>query len=190
LRWEDHLPWRLENDIVVCASSLDESYRFIAKHYAAIFEPNEASPFKSEPLDEVKERYFRSVGDFFEFKRDGETVGISMSNPSDWSTYYMRSSALLPDVRSHGLLGSYMQKMLKHLRAAGVRRVEGDTSPSNLPMIRALTRMKFNISGVLLSDRWGTQIHFTKFIDRTIEDVFLTQYCCGTRHQQSGSREN
>jgi hypothetical protein len=47
-----------------------------------------------------------------------------------------------------------------------------------------LTRARFNITGSLMSERWGALIRFTKFLNERGEDTFLQQFCRGAWYQQ------
>ncbi len=184
LRWEDHLPWQLDGGIRVQAGSLADATPFIRDHYADIFELGaQGGRFLSEPMTPAKERFVRE-SDVFLF-RDGERlIGILMCNPSDWSTYYMRSAAFLPEYQSRGLLGSCVERTFDVLRDAGCARVEVEAAPSNFASIRLLTRLGFNVTSMTNSERFGTIIRFTKFLLEDAETVFLDQFCSGVRYQR------
>jgi len=51
------------------------------------------------------------------------------------------------------------------LKSAGVERIEADTSPGNFASMTVMTRLRFNLTGTVLSERWGAMMHFTKFLD-------------------------
>jgi hypothetical protein len=40
------------------------------------------------------------------------------------------------------------------------------------------------VTGTTLSDRWGAQVKFTRFLDEESERIFLGQFCAGVRHQR------
>jgi hypothetical protein len=50
-------------------------------------------------------------------------------------------------------------------------------------MMHIATRLKFNQTGTLLSERWGAMVHFTKFLSEEKEEVFLRQFCSGVKYQ-------
>jgi hypothetical protein len=50
--------------------------------------------------------------------------------------------------------------------------------------LHLLTRLRFNPTGTLLSDRFGATIHFTRFLDDASEDVFWRQFCTGVGYQR------
>lgn len=184
LDWNRHLPVTLTADgIDAHVSSYDRSLPFVREHYRAIFHEQGDGPFSTSHLDDQKARYYRLAGDFFEIKQRDRTVGLVVGTPIDWSTYYVRSAAVVPEFQSRQLGSRLLRTMFPHLAAAGVERVEADTSPSNLCVIQLLTRLKFNITGSVLSDRWGAQVRLTKFLDSRGEDVFLQQFCMGVVYQ-------
>ncbi|HVU03473.1 MAG TPA: GNAT family N-acetyltransferase, partial [Polyangiaceae bacterium] len=131
-----------------------------------------------------KERYYRLAADFFEFKEGRRTVGLFVCNAVDWSTYYIRSAAVLPEYQGLRLSHGFVAFLLETLRGLGVERVEADTSPSNFATLAILTGFHFNVTGTTLSDRWGAQLRLTRYLDTECEDVFLRQFCSGVIHQR------
>ena len=100
-----------------------------------------------------------------------------MSHPSDWSTYYMRTAALLPEYRGRGLVSRFMERICEPLRAAGAERLEGDVSPANTPMMRLHVGQGFLATSTACSERWGTFIHFTRHLSVEADAIFRRQFC-------------
>jgi RimJ/RimL family protein N-acetyltransferase len=170
-------------EIVAVPSSFASARPFIAAHYAAIFEEPPTSAFAPK-IDAARERYYERIADFVEFQRQGETIGLFIGEASDWSTYYIRSTAVLPEYQGHGVAQHFFRRVLLDLlRQAGVERVELDTSPANLAMMQIVTRLRFNPTGTVLSERWGAQTRFTRFLSEASETVFLRQFCSGVKYQ-------
>jgi GNAT superfamily N-acetyltransferase len=189
--WRAWLPRRLTEDgIELHLSSIDAAMPFISAHYAEIFEQElERDRFFSEPFDGPKMRYYRTA-DVFEIRHAERTVGLLIGAPSDWSTYYIRSMAVLPAYQGRQLPRCILPFLFEHLAKAGVRRFEAETSPSNLVSVLNLTRLRFNITGTVLTERWGALLRFTKFVDEGAEEVFLHKFCSGVRYQRRGHRRN
>ena len=82
------------------------------------------------------------------------------------------------------MIQRFFPEMFAVLRAAGVERVEADTSPSNMATLHLLSRLRFNPTGTVLTDRWGAHIKFTRYLDDAAEQVFLDQFCTGVRYQR------
>lgn len=184
LRWCRVLPHGLGNGLVVEASDFERAKPFIAEHYAKIFEETDpASPFSNARLTPAKSRYYERA-DFLEFKDSGRTVGLLVGAPHDWSTYYVRSSALLPEYQGSAIIQRFFTRVVfGFLRSHGVERVEIDVSPSNLAMVHILTRMRFNATGTALTERWGANLRFTKYLEPENERTFLRQFCTGVKYQ-------
>jgi hypothetical protein len=181
------LPHRFEDGFTIHASDYERASPFVTEHYATIFEDRPDSPFVSK-VNASRARYY-ALADFFTIERDGSTVGLVVCAPSDWSTYYVRSAALLPRYQGSGVIQRFFSKVLFDvLERAGVERVEVDVSPANLPMVHIVTRLSFNASGTLLTERWGAQTRFTKLLCPRGRQVFLDQFCAGVKYQLRGTR--
>ena len=183
IRWSQLLPRRMTDDgVLVEWSSFDRALPFIAESYAEIFEaPPTTAPGSS--TSQAKARYYRAAGDFFEFRHEGRTVGLLVGTPVDWSTYYVRSAAALPAYQGRKLIQRLLPMVFAELAAAGVERVEADTSPANMATMHLLTRLRFNVTGTVLTERWGAIVHFTKFLNEDVERAFLDQFCSGVKYQ-------
>jgi hypothetical protein len=187
IRWEEILPYPIDHDVVVIASSFEESLPFIEANYARIFEEEGDTRFSCASNTDPRVRYYRTVGDFFEFKQGDRTVALLIGTAADWSTYYIRSAAALPEVQGKKLIQRFFPEMFAVLKAAGVERIEADTSPSNMATLHLLSRLRFNPTGTVLTDRWGAHIRFTRYLDDAAEQVFLDQFCTGVRYQRRRS---
>jgi hypothetical protein len=109
---------------------------------------------------------------------------VVIGTPLDWSSYYIRTAALLPECQGRQPIQHFFSSLVfPILRSAGVERVELDVAPSNLAMMHVVTRLRFNASGTLLTERWGAHVHFTKFLDEDSERVFISQFCTGPKYQ-------
>jgi hypothetical protein len=174
LDWSRRLPWQLD-DVTVEWGSIDEALPFVAERYAEIFGADDGR-FFAEPMSEAKRRYC-AESDVFLFRADGETVGLVLAHPTDWSTYYVRSTALLAEYRARGILPRFLEHFYGPLREAGVERIESDCSPSNQPVVRLHTSEGFMATGSWNSDRWGALLRMTKFLRAESEKVFVRQFC-------------
>lgn len=187
--WSDILPYGIGNEgVQVVGSTFDSALPFIHNHYAEIFhEDPTVSPFVTK-VDAARQRYYRAAGDFFEFVHEGRTVGLLIGTPIDWGSYYIRSAAALPRYQGKKIIQRFFPVLFEQLKRAGVERVEADTSPSNMATMHLLTRLRFNMTGTVLSERWGAHVHFTKFLDEASEGVFLEQFCSGVKYQLRGRK--
>ncbi len=181
--WGQHLPYE-EGGFRVRPSNYERAKAFVLANYASVFEEEgNASPFATD-VSPAKTRYYEVFGDFFEFHHDREWAGLLVCTPTDWSTYYIRSAALVPKYQGRRIIQHFYANVLfPTLKGAGVERVEFDTSPSNMAMMHIATRLRFNNTGTILSERWGAMVHFTKYLNTDKEDVFLRQFCAGVKYQ-------
>jgi hypothetical protein len=176
LNWSQVLPWRFE-EVRVEVSTFDGVMPFVHEHYARIFETHETEPRFLVDQSTDKKRRFGAEMDVFVFQAPPGIVGVLMGHPTDWSTYYMRTVAIMPEYRKRRLLSRFMELSYEPLRAAGVDRVEGECSPANLPMMRMLGSQGFIMTATTNSERWGYVARFTKFLRDDAEATFRRQYC-------------
>lgn len=173
LAWDEELPPALDG-ITVEIGSFAEAYPFVAEHWAAIF-GDDAERFHVEELTEAKRRFWDEM-DVFVFRADDRIVGIAAGHPTDWSTYYFRTFALMPEYRERRFASAFAEHVDRVLRAAGVARLEAECSVANVAMTRLFTSQGFLISSTVTSERWGVMLRFTKFLDERAEAVFRRQF--------------
>jgi hypothetical protein len=188
LDWGSHLPWHFDA-ISVVQASFDDALPFIREHYTSIFEwESRAARFLADPITEAKARFYRE-SDVFLFQDAGATVGVLLSNPSDWSTYYMRSAAFLADYRGKNLLSRCVEATYEPLRAVGVERVEVDCAASNAVVVSMLAGLGFAVTSTVNSERFGALVRFTKFLREDAETTFLHQFCAVSMQRVKKPRE-
>ncbi len=181
--WNRYLPQKFRGFSVI-SSSYDGVLPFIAAHYPTLFEEHSSAKAFGAQGHPAKERYYRAAGDFFEFQKEGETVGVVIGTALDWSSYYIRTAALLARHQGQAPIQAFFSEcVFPVLREASVERVELDVAPSNLAMMHVATRLRFNATGTLLTERWGAHVHFTKFLHEGAERVFVSQFCSGPKYQ-------
>jgi len=175
LDWREVLPFHFD-DARAELATMDDVLPFINQHYPTIFGANDVeSRFHENPMTEAKRRFSAEM-DCFVFRVDGEVAGIFMAHPSDWNSYYVRSTALLPQYRGRRLLGRLLRSLEDPLRAAGVERVETEVSPANAPMIRTIGEQGFIVTGQTATERWGLLLRYTRFLSHEASAVFRRHY--------------
>jgi ribosomal protein S18 acetylase RimI-like enzyme len=188
IRFCELLPVEVTRGIRAVVSDFERTMAFALDNYSTIFESDPRDMrFFPDPMTDSKRRYYLEMGDFFEFIEGDRTVGFLILTPHDWSTCYIRGAGSLPSHQGKRLGSRLLAHLTGPLRDAGVQRLEADTSPSNLAVIHLLARDRYNPTGMVLTDRWGTHVKLTKFLSRPAEDVFLQQYCTGINYQQRGA---
>lgn len=176
LDWRNFMPLQFD-DVTAEVATFDEAQPFVEEHYGTIFGAlDQRIPFFAEPMSEAKRRFGAEM-DVFLFRHLGRSIGVLMSHPSDWSTYYMRTSAFLPDYRRSRLASRFMDLFWAPLAAAGIARVECDASPANIPVNKLFLSQGFVVTSVQASDRWGTLLRYTKFLNEDAERAFAGRLC-------------
>jgi ribosomal protein S18 acetylase RimI-like enzyme len=185
LDWDLVTPWTFDG-VEVVMGTFDDATPFVEAHYPTIFTAH-GTRFLADAMSPAKQRFLEGM-DVFLCRADDRIVGVLMGHPLDWSSYYMRSAALLPEYRDRRVLTRLVEAMYAPLAAAGVERIEGDIAPTNLPMVKMLTRLGWIPAGTLNSERWGATVRFVRYLRAEAEDVFARQFC-GMRVQSSSARD-
>ncbi len=190
LDWSKELPWSAEG-VSIEIGDFADARPFIETHYPSIFADG-SERFLREEMTGAKER-FCSEMDVFLFRSAAKTVGICLAHPTDWSTYYIRTVALLPELRERGTAATFGRRIASVLKSAGVQRFEAECSPGNEAMIRTFTSQGMLMTGTGNSERWGATLRFTKFLSADAESVFRRQFLSVPafgRNPQSEGRRN
>jgi len=183
--WDKHFPWSLpSSDVIVQHSDYDEVSAFLRANFSRIFGVDPSVPkFFDKDSIESKGRYYENCADLFAFKHSNIVVATFIGNPVDWSTYYLRHMAILPEFQGFGLYQEFLSYYLGILKSAGVHRVEVDISPLNSPCIHIHAKNGFKVTGQLTTDRWGVTTRYSKFLNPECEDIFFDRFCSGIRSQ-------
>jgi hypothetical protein len=173
LEWSKELPWQLDGCTVEHGTFAD-ALPFMGEHYGRIFgwEPDR---FHVEQMSEAKRRFGDEM-DVFVFRADGKTVGVAAGHPTDWSTYYVRTFALLKEYRDRGWCLEWTERIGEPLRRVGCERWEGECSPANVAMIRMLTSRGCLITGTVNSERWGAMLRFGRLLNDDARAAFTRQF--------------
>jgi len=172
--WDLEWPAYSYEGISVEVASFDEATPFMAKHYPTIF-ATEPDRFLNEKMTDAKRRFLEE-SDVLVFRSGGADVGLCLGQPTDWSTYYVRSFALLPEVRDRRFASEFQVWIAATLKGIGVQRMEAETSPANVPMNRLFQSAGWMVTAMVNSERWGTALRYTRFLEPQAEEAFRRQY--------------
>ncbi len=181
--WGLHWPSWTFGGVSVEIAHFEEAVPFIARHYATIF-ATEPGRFLEEKLSDAKLRFLAQC-DVFVCRDAGVVVGVFIGHPSDWATYYARSFAILPQLRERKIFKSFFAQLASELSAAGVDRIEVDTSPANVAANRLFMSLGFLISASMNTDRWAAMVRYTKYLSPEAERCFLRQYIIAPANQRA-----
>jgi hypothetical protein len=175
LDWSAELPWHFD-DARVDAGTSEEAQQFMQEHYGDVFgSPELAGRFMPSVMTDAKRRFFAEM-DHFSFRVGREVAGVFMGHPTDWSTYYLRSTAILPKFRERGLMTCFFDRLAPVLQSAGVERIEADVSPMNAAIVKVLSGQGYVVTGSTSSERWGLMLKYTKFLAEDARSTFVRQY--------------
>lgn len=180
----EDLPYTLSNahNIQVVRGDWDRAAEFLS-WFPELQEESSRQAIRPE-VQEAKQRYLRVLSDLMECRKDGQTIGIFIGAPEDWSTYYCRVLAMHPQYNVRPMLRRFARHCLeKPLSKLGVERLVGETSPANTAMARWFLELGFHITGQRLTDRWGPMTRFTKFLDQSCSKKFAHR-CNGGRGER------
>jgi len=180
------LPRRLSSDgVLVVPGELARIGSFLRTHYGLFAEEAQGcapTPF----IQRSKRAYLGASSDLIELRHAGETVGVLIGAPEDWSSYYVRMFAMRAEYQRPGLVRRFVRECLfAPLARCGVERVVAETSPANIAMSHLFTELRFRVTGNLLSDRWGPLVRYTKFLAPACEAEFLRKFGGGAPPRSS-----
>lgn len=175
VRFRASLPWYIDPWTVEWAHP-DEVLAFLAEHGGMLSDPNDGRWIR-ESLTDAKLRFLDEADRFaIRDSRSKQLRGVVVAHPSDWSTYYIRTVALLPEVRGTFAL-RLLSRLFDELRDAGVARVESDVSPNNRASLSAQLLAGFQCVGTLNTTRWGSVMRLCRFLASEETARFETAFC-------------
>jgi hypothetical protein len=182
--WSNYFPLKLNEDEDVVIVEFKKAIEFIKENHNQIFDENLwGNPFFKAENNESKQKYYELISDCFLFLKNQKPYALIIGTLTDWSSYYLRYGAFLKEFQGGGRVQSFLNHIILTLKNNSISRVETDISPANLVNLHVFNKLQFNISGINLSERWGSIIHMTKFLNLDAERVFLDQFCAGVRPQ-------
>lgn len=180
--WNRHYPCEIgKTGVIASYSSYEDCVDFLGKHFSLLDSENQFNfPTLPDGQKEAKARYYKEVGDFFEFRFKNQLIGSFVGTPIDWSSYYIRACAIEKNFHNLGIYQGFILKILPILSSHSIARVEVDLSTANLPCVHLFNKLKFNVTSLTSSDRWGTTLRMTKFLDKDREKQYLHRHCHGS----------
>ncbi len=171
------LPRVLSSDgIEATRGDLTRVRSFLAEEFPSFGEETlGAQP--SAAIVDAKRWYLHAACDAIELRHHGHTIGVFIGAPEDWSSYYIRTFAVVQAYQRPALIRRFGREcVFGPLAEHYVERVVADTSPANLAMSRCFTELRFHVTGHQLSDRWGPLVRYTRFLDPACEAAFLRRF--------------
>lgn len=172
-----NLPHVLSHDgITAVPGDLTRIRTFIAEEFPAFGEEIVGAGPNASIID-AKRWYLASACDAIELRANDLTVGVFVGAPEDWSSYYIRTFAVIQMYQRHGLIRRFMREcVFGPMESAHIERIVADTSPANLAMARCFSELHFHATGHQLSERWGPLVRYTRFLDPACEAAFCKRF--------------
>jgi GNAT superfamily N-acetyltransferase len=141
------------------------------KHAASIFDESQLifRPFPALPESEQQswKELGKNMGQPFHLRlglyHGEEFVGWHTGNQESGETFYMRNSAVLPAHRRKGLYRALLADTLGRLKAKGFQKIYSRHNATNNDVIIPKLQAGFVITGLELSDAFGTLVHLAYF---------------------------
>jgi ribosomal protein S18 acetylase RimI-like enzyme len=144
----------------------DVFWPLLRKHHASTFQSNMRVPIAkllSEEELAAGKRLLRNMGKPFSVHlalfADGDLVGWSFGRQTDFETYYMTSSGILPEHRRKGLYTELLKETIRLVKAEGFQIIHSRHTATNNAVIIPKLKAGFIISSMEISDPFGTLIH-------------------------------
>jgi hypothetical protein len=179
LDWSNYFPLPLGTSGVIAKNIESTEYFNFIGHYGNLIlsQSGRSFPFYSETISDAKSKYFAEISDCFGFFSEGRLIGVYVLSVTDWSTYYVRLCALLPEAEAGFLPHLFLKEVIKILGSFNaVERIEVETSPGNFSVVSLLNRLGFQASGLNLSERWGAIQKFTHHLRPEIQKNFSEHF--------------
>jgi len=172
-----NLPRVLSHDgVEAVPGEIDRVRAFLAEEFSS-FAEEALGMNPSASMTRAKLEYLTRACDSIELRHMGQTVGVLVGAPEDWSSYYVRLFAVKHTHQRPALIRRFVKECLfAPLAAHHVERIVAETSPANLAMSRLFSELHFHVTGHQLSERWGPLVRYSKFLDENCEAAFHKRF--------------
>ncbi|MGZ3688343.1 MAG: GNAT family N-acetyltransferase, partial [Bdellovibrionota bacterium] len=125
VQWAEHFPMQLgDSGCTVELSGYDRVTGFLRAHWSEVFPDPGETPFLMMESSPGRDRFYEFAADCFLFRVEDRVAGAFIGNPTDWSTYYVRSASVLPEFQGRHIYSEFLPRFESILAALGVDRVE------------------------------------------------------------------
>ena len=124
-----------------------------------------------------KRKFYSEMSDcFIARETNGEMISFLIGNLQDWSSYYSRFAMTLPSKKGSKAYANISSAVFEILKKHSVQRVLSEISPANKSRILYHSQDSFYLTGNTQSDRWGTMLNATAYLDPDCESIFLSKF--------------
>jgi len=154
--------------IEIKSVTFDELRPHINAHHDEVFEDNQDFHIQdildeesNKRIGELRSKSKDNINLAVAAYVDGEFAGWSFGFQTSHLDFYMCNSAVLEKFRRQGLYTSMMKKMVEMATAEGFTRIYSRHICTNNKVIIPKLKLGFTISGMELSDNFGTLVHLS-----------------------------
>ena len=168
-----------DDGLVIRSLTTDEYDQYISQEHHRIFAV-ESPRFDADSFytDETKDK-LKVLRDGFKVYRlilgaflNGTFVGWHFGRQDTPDAYYMTNSAVLPEYRRQKIYQRLLEATLEAIVEAGFQCVTSNHHPSNNAVIIPKLKLGFWISGMRITDAFGTIVSLTWFPHQVRRDAF------------------
>lgn len=180
--WNKLLPQKIGN-YELRKGSVESLFQFSIQNSEDAHDENSFVPGFKPFTEEISEKlkYYQLCSDVFDFYLGDELVGVAVSNPSDWCSYYLRYILIKKEHQGHNLQNQWVRFVIASVEPHGIERIEVDFSPANTVQLFHYQRMGFYYVGMTMSERWGAVMRYVRYLNPNRRDAYLDQFFHGTK---------
>lgn len=177
--FQENQVWKLHDDFSIRLMPDAEFQRHVDKHAPKFFdEKSQVFRFRdalsTDEMEKLKQLR-ASSGDAVVlrlglFKGD-MFIGWNFSRQEQVSSLYMQTSAVFPEYRRTGLYSELVKKVTEIGREAGFLSITSRHVSTNNAVIIAKLKLGFKITGLELTDTFGTLVNLTYFSNPIREKI-------------------
>lgn len=168
-----------QTDYEIREMTLEEFWPLVQDHSRNIFDENTLivrphlyfSEAECANLDLLRKSFAETFRVYLAVFKGDDLVGWSWGFQDTGESFYMVSSAILPEHRKRGLYGKLLQRMLSIATEKGFQRIYSRHCQTNNAILIAKLKAGFQITSFELNDAFGALVHLTYFTNPTRRKV-------------------
>lgn len=166
----------LGNGFEIKEISSEELESFLAKHFDELFSNRIENAVPSPRASNGKlvarkkewKKFSLRLGVFYQ----DQMIGWHYGQASDFETYYMQNSAILPEYRSQGLYGKLLSVVLEKVRDEEFQVVTSLHHPNNAAVLIPKLKAGFVITGMQFHERFRSLVELRYIFDWERREAF------------------